>query len=65
VLDRTANLTSVAEAAPGERQRVARRSPLRRAMDGLRRGFRMLDRQASSSLTRRIVLLNIAGLAVW
>ena len=41
-----------------------RRSPLRRAADALRRGFRMLDRQASSSLTRRIVLLNIAGLFV-
>src|SRR5687768_2455227 len=41
-----------------------RRSPLRRAADVLRRGFRMLDRQASSSLTRRIVLLNIAGLFV-
>ena len=32
--------------------------------DVLRRSWRMLDRQASSSLTRRIVLLNIAGLAV-
>ena len=64
MLDRTANLTSVAEAAPGERPRVIRRSPLRRGADALRRGFRMLDRQASSSLTRRIVLLNIAGLFV-
>jgi len=64
VLDRTANLTSAAEATPGERSRVARRSPLHRAAGTLRRGFRMLDRQASSSLTRRIVLLNIAGLFV-
>jgi len=64
VLDRTANLTSVAEAAPGERTRVARRSLLRRTIDALRRGWRTLDRQASSSLTRRIVLLNIAGLFV-
>jgi len=64
VLDRTANLTSVAEAVPGERPRVARRSFLRRVTDALRRGWRTLDRQASSSLTRRIVLLNIAGLFV-
>jgi two-component system sensor histidine kinase ChvG len=32
--------------------------------DALRRGWRTLDRQASSSLTRRIVLLNVAGLFV-
>ena len=64
MLDRTANLTSVAEAVPGERPRVARRSFLRRVTDALRRGWRTLDRQASSSLTRRIVLLNIAGLFV-
>jgi len=64
VLDRTANLTSVAEAPPGERPRVMRRPLLRRVADTLRRGFRMLDAQASSSLTRRIVLLNIAGLFV-
>jgi len=64
VLDRTVNLISVAEAPAGERPRVARRSPLRRAMEVLRRGWRTLDRQASSSLTRRIVLLNVAGLAV-
>jgi two-component system sensor histidine kinase ChvG len=43
---------------------VARRSLLRRTIDALRRGWRTLDRQASSSLTRRIVLLNIAGLFV-
>jgi len=64
VLDRTANLTSVAEAPPGERPRVARRPLLRRMADALRRGWRTLDRQASSSLTRRIVLLNVAGLFV-
>jgi two-component system sensor histidine kinase ChvG len=64
VLDRTVNLTSVAEAPAGERPRFARRSILRRAADALRRGWRMIDAQASSSLTRRIVLLNIAGLAV-
>jgi two-component system sensor histidine kinase ChvG len=64
VLDRTANLTSVAEATPGERPRFARRPLLRRVADTLRRGWRMIDAQASSSLTRRIVLLNIAGLFV-
>ena len=64
MLDRTVNLSSVAEAAPGEQPRVARRSLLRRTIDALRRGWRTLDRQASSSLTRRIVLLNIAGLFV-
>jgi two-component system sensor histidine kinase ChvG len=64
VLDRTTTVPAVAEPAPGERPRVARRSPLRRAMDWLRRGWRFIDAQTSSSLTRRIALLNIAGLAV-
>jgi two-component system, OmpR family, sensor histidine kinase ChvG len=64
VLDRTVNLTSVAEGQAGERPRFVRRPLLRRITDGLRRSWRLLDRQASSSLTRRIVLLNIAGLAV-
>ena len=63
MLDRTTTVSAVAEPT-GERPRLARRSLLRRAADALRRGWRTLDRQASSSLTRRIVLLNIAGLFV-
>ena len=64
MLDRTAETApAVAEAAPGERAARRAQSPLRRAR-GLRsrRGWRFLVAQSSSSLTRRIVLLNIAGL---
>ena len=64
MLDRTTTVPAVAEASPGERPRIVRRPLLRRISDALRRGWRMIDAQASSSLTRRIVLLNIAGLFV-
>jgi two-component system sensor histidine kinase ChvG len=62
VLDRTANISAAAEAAPGATPRVTRR-PFRRALERIRRGWRFLSAQGSSSLTRRIVMLNIAGLA--
>ncbi len=55
-------MTAIAENGPGEAPRVARRSTLRRLLYPLRRGVRFLVAQSSSSLTRRIVLLNIAGL---
>ena len=42
--------------------RVTRR-PFRRALERIRRGWRFLSAQGSSSLTRRIVMPNIAGLA--
>jgi len=53
---------SVADAAPGATPRVARR-PFRRTLERIRRSWRFLSAQGSSSLTRRIVMLNIAGLA--
>jgi two-component system sensor histidine kinase ChvG len=63
VLDRTTTVSAVADTT-GERPRIARRPLLRRMTDTLRGGWRMANAQASSSLTRRIVLLNIAGLFV-
>jgi two-component system sensor histidine kinase ChvG len=50
-------------ADPGEVPRVARRR-LHRAADFVRARWRFLVAQSSSSLTRRIVLLNVAGLLV-
>jgi two-component system sensor histidine kinase ChvG len=65
VLDRTANIPGPAEVSPGEATpRVARRPLWRRAVTPFRKGWRLVVTQSSSSLTRRIVLLNIAGLFV-
>jgi two-component system sensor histidine kinase ChvG len=63
VLDRTANISpAVAEAGlPGDAVPRAR-GRLRRVVDFLVRPWLFLAAQSSSSLTRRIVLLNIAGL---
>jgi two-component system sensor histidine kinase ChvG len=64
VLDRTATIASVAaEAAPHEEAapRVERRLP-RRIVNALAAPWLFVGRQISSSLTRRIVFLNIAGL---
>ena len=64
MLDRTANISpATAEADPGETPRVARRR-LRRAAEFVGARWRFLVAQSSSSLTRRIVLLNVAGLLV-
>ncbi|MEA2877322.1 MAG: two-component system, OmpR family, sensor histidine kinase ChvG [Hyphomicrobiales bacterium] len=64
MLDRTANISpATAETDLGETPRVARRR-LRRAAEFLRARWRFLVAQSSSSLTRRIVLLNVAGLLV-
>ena len=63
MLDRTANVTPAtveADADPA-RERSARRR-LRRWTDPWRVAGRFLVTQSSSSLTRRIVILNIAGL---
>src|SRR4051812_44645351 len=62
VLDRTANMSVAAEARPGEVPRVARAGWWRRVTHILRSRWRFLVAQGSSSLTRRIVLLNVAGL---
>jgi two-component system sensor histidine kinase ChvG len=62
VLDRTATISPVAaEARPGEARPRARRR-LRRLLNPLRTASRFLVAQSSSSLTRRIVFLNVAGL---
>src|SRR5256714_6911124 len=55
-------MSPAAEVDPGEAPRVARRSWLRRVAHGIRLRWRFLVAQGSSSLTRRIVLLNVAGL---
>src|SRR5688572_25528895 len=55
-------MPAAAEASPGEAPRVARRQRLRRVADYIRARWRFLVTQSSSSLTRRIVLLNVAGL---
>ena len=61
MLDRTANMSVAAEASPGAVPRVSR-GWLRRAAHIVRSRWRFLVAQSSSSLTRRIVLLNVAGL---
>jgi hypothetical protein len=55
-------MPAAAEASPGEVPRVARRQRMRRVADYIRARWRFLVTQSSSSLTRRIVLLNLAGL---
>jgi two-component system, OmpR family, sensor histidine kinase ChvG len=64
VLDRTANVAAaVAEApAPAEAAPRPARRRLRRLVNSFVKRWQFLVAQASSSLTRRIVLLNIAGL---
>jgi two-component system sensor histidine kinase ChvG len=62
VLDRTANMSVAAEAPPAELPRVARAGWWRRAAHIIRSRWRFVVAQSSSSLTRRIVLLNVAGL---
>ena len=62
MLDRTANVTPAAvEADSGDESPRARRRS-RRWTDPWRVGWRFLIAQSSSSLTRRIVILNLAGL---
>src|SRR3954463_9004256 len=62
VLDRTAEITPViAERRSGDTKRRARRW-LRRLLAPSIAAWRFLVAQSSSSLTRRIVLLNLAGL---
>jgi two-component system sensor histidine kinase ChvG len=64
VLDRTAEITPViTERRSGDTKRRARRW-LRRLLAPSSAAWRFLVAQSSSSLTRRIVFLNIAGLAV-
>jgi len=54
-------MSVAAEASPGAVPRVSR-GWLRRAAHIVRSRWRFLVAQSSSSLTRRIVLLNVAGL---
>jgi len=63
VLDRTADIpTDAADTEPGETVTPVRRGRLRRFLVFLVRPWLFLAAQISSSLTRRIVFLNIAGL---
>ena len=64
VLDRTADIsTTVAEMEPsGEPAPPVEGGRLRRLFGSIRRGLHFLAAQSSSSLTRRIVFLNVAGL---
>ena len=63
MLDRTADMpTDAAEIDSGETAAPVRRAWLRRLLRDLSRPWRFLARQISSSLTRRIVFLNLAGL---
>src|SRR5438477_2586443 len=55
-------MSAAADAAPGDAPRVMRRPRLRRVADFVRARWEFLVAQSSSSLTRRIVLLNVAGL---
>jgi len=65
VLDRTAtNLTENAEAPAIEPRPRTLRQRLRRSLSSMRAFWQFLVTQSSSSLTRRIVFLNIAGLLV-
>src|SRR5436305_226115 len=62
VLDRTANMSVAAQVRPGAMPRASRGGWWRRVTHILRSRWRFLIAQGSSSLTRRIVLLNVAGL---
>ena len=63
MLDRTADIpTDAADTEPGETVTPVRRGRLRRFLVFLVRPWLFLAAQISSSLTRRIVFLNIAGL---
>ena len=61
MLDRTANISLAVKASPAALPRASR-GWLRRALHVIRSRWRFLVAQGSSSLTRRIVLLNVAGL---